>query len=134
MQNIQLKDFADLEEELREGMGLNREARSLYTITLRAADNTGLEIFTSVSVHVFLVCKYNAYVQVTLRVLDVNDNSPEFPSELVLFEIPENETAPYPVDSVQASDLDDGKHVVCIIVTQGMAVLLCLQVPLNTVC
>ena len=48
---IQLKQFLDLMEQLREGNGLDREARSLYTVTLRAQDGPGgLDTYTSVSV------------------------------------------------------------------------------------
>lgn len=42
--------------------------------------------------------------------LDTNDNSPEFPSDLVVFSVPENQTAPYVIGTVQATDLDEGKH------------------------
>ena len=48
-------------------------------------------------------------MQVTLRVLDSNDNRPEFPADLLVFSVPENQTAPYTVGTVQATDRDQSK-------------------------
>ncbi len=47
-------------------------------------------------------------VQVTLRVLDSNDNLPEFQADLLAFTVPENQTAPYTVGTVVATDIDEG--------------------------
>ena len=50
LQNIQLKSFDDLLENLRgDEQGLDREARYLYTIILEARDNNQQVTFTSVS-------------------------------------------------------------------------------------
>lgn len=50
LQNIELKPFDDLLENLRgDEEGLDREARSLYTIILEARDNNQQDTFTSVS-------------------------------------------------------------------------------------
>ena len=48
IQNLELKAGDDILDELRQGNGLDREARSLYTIVVRAMDSTQ-ESYTSVS-------------------------------------------------------------------------------------
>ena len=48
------------------------------------------------------------HVQVTLEVLDANDNSPVFSSDLVVFQTAENQTAPLEIGSVVATDVDEG--------------------------
>ena len=50
-------------------------------------------------------------MQVTLRVLDANDNSPEFPSDLVEFSVPENQTVPLTVGTVMATDVDESMYI-----------------------
>lgn len=50
----------------------------------------------------------NLYMQVTVRVLDTNDNGPVFQSELYVFAIPENSTESPVVGSVLAEDRDEG--------------------------
>ena len=49
--------------------------------------------------------------QVTIRVLDANDNEPEFSSDLVVFSVAENQTAPFPVGAVVATDMDEGMSI-----------------------
>ena len=46
--------------------------------------------------------------QVTIRVLDENDNDPEFVSSVHLFRVSENQTAPVAVGTVPATDRDEG--------------------------
>lgn len=46
--------------------------------------------------------------QVTLRVLDENDNNPEFVSSVHLFTVFENQTAPVTVGTILATDRDEG--------------------------
>lgn len=41
--------------------------------------------------------------------LDTNDNRPEFVSDLFVFTVTENITAPVPVGSVEATDSDEGQ-------------------------
>ena len=57
--------------------------------------------------------------QVTIRVLDENDNGPEFVSSVHLFRVSENQTAPVAVGTVLATDRDEGMwHIhMCIIDT-----------------
>ena len=48
------------------------------------------------------------HVQVTLGVLDANDNSPVFLSDLVVFQTAENQMAPLEIGSVVVTDVDEG--------------------------
>ena len=52
-------------------------------------------------------------IQITVRVLDVNDNDPVFESALYTFSVTENTTAPLNVGTVTATDRDQG---VCVCV------------------
>lgn len=51
---------------------------------------------------------YIVPLQVTLGVLDANDNGPVFSSDLVVFQTAENQTAPVEIGSVVATDVDEG--------------------------
>ena len=48
LQNLALKTSSALPPSIRQGSGLDREARSLYTLILRATENNQ-QTFTSVS-------------------------------------------------------------------------------------
>ena len=51
---------------------------------------------------------YHFFLQVTIRVLDTNDNSPVFQSALYVFNILENVTQTSTVGTVLAEDRDQG--------------------------
>ncbi len=47
----------------------------------------------------------------TVRVLDLNDNSPLFVAGHYAFNVFENTTAPVAVGTVTANDIDDGAYI-----------------------
>ena len=49
--------------------------------------------------------------QVTVRVLDINDNAPQFSSELYVFSARENTSSPITVGSTTAMDIDTGEYI-----------------------
>jgi len=73
--------------------GLDREIRDLYTVIVRSFNGS-----------------LDAYTSVTLRVLDENDNDPEFVSSVHLFTVFENQTAPVTVGTILATDRDEGDN------------------------
>jgi len=48
---LRLKDAMDILAELRQGNGLNREARSLYTVVLQARSSDSDMTYTSVGLN-----------------------------------------------------------------------------------
>ena len=72
---------------------LDRESMSRHTITVFARDN-GENI-------------RSATVSVTITVLDVNDNSPEFNQDEIVVEAVENTTCTNPITTIIATDLDE---------------------------
>ncbi len=77
---------------LRTSEPLDREQQSSYTLTILATFGSGQEITT--------------YVQIAIG--DENDNAPQFPSEYIQLDIPENTLAPS--ISLKVTDLDEGTN------------------------
>ena len=66
--------------------------------------------------------RHDGPIQITVRVLDVNDNDPMFESVFYMFSVAENTTAPLNVGTVTATDRDQGVCVcVCVCVCDGLS-------------
>lgn len=76
--------------------GLDRESRASYTLEVAAQDR-GTPPLSSVA-------------QVQISVLDVNDNSPSFPSASHVVDVPEDVAVGTLLLEVSASDADDGDN------------------------
>lgn len=76
-------------------LALDRELRSSYNLTVLAADNGEPVALTS-------------SMQITIRVLDDNDNDPIFQQTSYAASVPENITEGTSIVLLKASDLDEG--------------------------
>ena len=102
------------------GDGLDREIRSLYTVVVRAegADPSVIAYTTvrdcSASSLIILrninLISVSSSLQVTLQIIDVNDETPEFQQNVYRFSIEEN-TPPSTIGIAEAIDRDEGKTV-----------------------
>lgn len=82
-----------LQGELRTATGLDREVASAYKLIAQATDAGGL------------FCRSD----ISLRVLDVNDNAPSFSAPYYLASVYENAAPKALLTRLQASDPDEGE-------------------------
>ena len=102
------------------GDGLDREIRSLYTVVVRAEGaDPSVIAYTTVrdcSTSSLLILRNISLIyvpsslQVTLQIIDVNDETPEFQQDVYRFSIEEN-TPPSTIGIAEAIDRDEGKTV-----------------------
>ncbi|XP_066303811.1 protocadherin Fat 4-like isoform X2 [Branchiostoma lanceolatum] len=88
-----LTDASDGEVQVVTSTELDREMTDSYNITVKVSDGT-----------------YEATTQVIVTIQDVNDNFPVFNQTDYTYTIPEEETTPYAVGSISASDNDTGSN------------------------
>lgn len=92
-----------LQGELRTATALDREVASAYKLIAQATDAGGL------------FCRSD----ISLRVLDVNDNAPSFSAPYYLTSVYENAAPKALLTRLQASDPDEGELLQCYISTKN---------------